>query len=266
MDLFFVASKVLWGLAAPANALVALAGAGLLLQLVRRLRWIGQVFVFLSVSAFALLGVLPVDRLLLAPLETRFERPETPPDRIRGIVVLGGAVDPRIAAADAGLGLLDSAERLVEGAALARAYPDALLVHTGGSGLLLRQDVTEAEAAARAFAALGLPADRALFESASRNTWENAVLTREMVRPRPGEAWLLVTSAFHMPRSVGVFRRAGWDVVPWPVDRRVAADQPFRPGFDVGGGIAAAETAVREWIGLAAYRLAGRTDALFPSP
>jgi uncharacterized SAM-binding protein YcdF (DUF218 family) len=69
-----------------------------------------------------------------------------------------------------------------------------------------------------------------------------------------------------MPRSVGVFRRAGWDVVPWPVDRRVAADPPFRPGFDVAGGIEAAETAVREWIGLAAYRLAGRTDALFPSP
>jgi uncharacterized SAM-binding protein YcdF (DUF218 family) len=264
--LFFVASKVFWGLAAPANALVALAGAGLLLQVSRRLRKLGQAAVLLSFSCFLLLGILPVGRLLLAPLETRFERPETPPERIRGIVVLGGAVDPTLAAFGDGLGLLDSAERLVEGAALARAHPDAVLVHTGGSGLLLRQDVSEAEAAARVFAALGLPADRVLFESASRNTWENAVLTRELVRPRPGETWLLVTSAFHMPRSVGVFRRAGWDVVPWPVDRRVAADPPFRPGFDVAGGIEAAETAVREWIGLAAYRLAGRTDALFPSP
>jgi len=266
VDLFFVASKVFWGLAAPANALVALAGAGLLLQLSRRLRKLGQAAVLASFCGLLILGTAPVGRLLLVPLETRFEQPETPPERVRGIVVLGGAVDPTLAAAGEGMGLLDGAERLVVGAALARAYPDAVLVHTGGSGLLLRQDVTEADAAARAFAAMGLPADRVVFESASRNTWENAVLTREMVRPRPGETWLLVTSAFHMPRAVGVFRAVGWEVVPWPLDRRVATDAPIRPGFDVAGGIATAEVAVREWIGLAAYRIAGRTDALFPSP
>ena len=64
---------------------------------------------------------------------------------------------------------------------------------------------------------MGVPPERMLFETAARNTHENAVLAHALAKPRPGETWLLVTSASHMPRSVGVFRRAGWDVVPWPV-------------------------------------------------
>lgn len=266
MDLFFAASKVFWALAAPGNALVALGVAGLLLGLARPLRRVGRVLVAVCILGFLAIGLLPVDRLLLGPLETRFQRPAEPPAAVRGIVVLGGAVDPVLARATGDMGLLDAAERLLAGAELARLHPDAVLLHAGGSGLLLRQDVTEAEAAARVFAAAGLPEGRVVYESASRNTWENAVLGREAVRPLPGETWILVTSAFHMPRSVGVFRAVGWDVVPWPVDHRVALGEPSAPALDVARRLSALHLAVHEYVGLAAYRLSGRTADLFPGP
>ena len=67
---------------------------------------------------------------------------------------------------------------------------------------------------------LGLAAGRVIYEERSRNTSENAEFSLAIARPQPGETWLLITSAFHMSRAVGSFRRAGWNVVPYPVDFR----------------------------------------------
>jgi uncharacterized SAM-binding protein YcdF (DUF218 family) len=113
----------------------------------------------------------------------------------------------------------------------------------------------------------GIPASRIELEGASRNTHENAVFTRELVRPKPGERWLLVTSAHHMPRSVGSFRRAGFAVEPYPVDWRTrGAPDLARPFGIAAGGLARTDVAVREWVGLLVYWLTGRSSALFPGP
>jgi uncharacterized SAM-binding protein YcdF (DUF218 family) len=149
---------------------------------------------------------------------------------------------------------------------LARRYPEARLVFTGGQGTFLQGSLTEADVARELWTAMGLPPGRVLYEDRSRNTHENAVLTRELAAPRPGETWLLVTSAQHMPRAMGVFRRAGWDPVAWPVNYttggtpRAWYDAPFPTRLNQFEG------ALREWVGLLAYRLLGRTGALFPGP
>jgi uncharacterized SAM-binding protein YcdF (DUF218 family) len=116
------------------------------------------------------------------------------------------------------------------------------------------------------FDSLGLPPGRVLFESASRTTFENAILSRDLVAPSPGQTWLLVTSASHMPRSVGVFRRAGWPVMPWPVGYKTmrAGAAPF--ALTLGVRIENLDWAFHEWIGLVAYRLMDRTDSWFPAP
>jgi uncharacterized SAM-binding protein YcdF (DUF218 family) len=114
---------------------------------------------------------------------------------------------------------------------------------------------------------LGVPAEQMVFEEKSRNTWENAVFTRDLVKPKPGETWLLVTSAWHMPRSVGIFRHVGFPVVPYPVAYRTFGDgREFRGYVSILDRLALLDLGVREWIGLLAYRLAGKTDALFPAP
>ena len=264
--MFFVLSKVLWIAAAPTNVMIALALAGAAAALAGR-RW-GRRLCFAAVLALLLCGCLPVGRLLLRGLEDRF--PQAALDGLpppAGIVVLGGAIDQVVGAARGQVALGAAAARLTEGAALARRFPGAELVYTGGSNALVSQIGGEAEDARRLWVDLGVDPARIRVEDRSRNTEENARFTRALVAPAPGQRWLLVTSAYHMPRSVGLFRAAGFDVVPVPVDYRSTDGwRDWLPTADLAAGLVALDVATREWIGLVAYRASGRISALFPSP
>ena len=260
----FALSKLLWGLAAPGNLLLLAVAAGVVLLALGRRRaglWLAGSALVLMLAA----AVLPVGAWMARPLEARFPPGELPA-RVDGIVVLGGAIDP-LASAESGRPELNAAaDRLLALAWLAGRHPEARLVFTGGSGRLLDQHLPEAPVAAEALRRMGLDPDRLTLEGESRNTWENAVLAHRLAAPREGEVWLLVTSAMHMPRSVGCFRKAGWTVVPWPVDLRVPAAEARRLDFDLSGGLDRINAAAREYLGLLAYRLMGRTDALLPGP
>src|SRR5690606_24838751 len=158
-----------------------------------------------------------------------------------------------------------SGDRFVEAAVLARRYPEARVVVTGGTGSMMLEGEGDGDTAPRLLTALGVEPGRLVLENKSRNTYENAVFTREIVKPQAGETWLLVTSAFHMPRSVGLFRKAGFDVVPWPADYRTAGNEYFGLAQDNEiDSLQNTALAIREWIGLVAYRLTGRTDTLLP--
>lgn len=263
-DLAFLLSKLLWWPLRPGTAAILLALLGLVL-LWRGRRW-GRWPALLGIGFFALLALLPMGQWVQLPLEDRFPRPGAEPPRIDGIVVLGGAVEQRLTEARGLPALNGAAERMTEPVALLRRHPEARLVFTGGSAGLLPGALSEADVARQLWRDLGVPPDRMAFETESRNTHENAVNTRRLAQPKPGEIWLLVTSASHMPRSMGVFRKAGWQVVPWPVNYRTghSAAVQFETSFPVR--LQEFEWGTREWIGLVAYRLMGRTDALFPGP
>lgn len=227
-----------------------------------------------TLSILAVLGVvvavLPFGAWLIVPLENRFPPVSTLPARVDGIVVLGGALDPHVSFARGQPAIGGDVERLLAGARLARAYPKARLVFTAGSGLLLRQERKDAEVARQVFVDLGLDDEirrgRVLFENQSRNTYENAVMTRDLVRPRDGEVWLVVTSARHMPRAMGVFRRAGWFVTAYPVDYATDGHYALQPGFNFAGGLGGLGGGIKEWVGLLYYYVIGRTETFFPAP
>ena len=261
----FVASKVLWTLAAPANALLLLLSAGLILCWTRWRR-AGIFLISLATLAFLAIAILPVSSWLYIPLENRFSRPERLPESIDGIVLLGGATVPGLTAARGQPALNRSAERVTTFVALARRYPEARLVFTGGSGSLTPGSLRQADVVRELLAMLGLDVSRVTFERDSRNTAENARYSRELVKPQSGETWLLITSANHMPRAVGCFRRVGWNVTPYPVDYQTSGATGFRPGFNFGGRLNSLNRATHEWIGLIAYRLLDRTTALLPGP
>ena len=187
------------------------------------------------------------------------------PDRVDGIVVLGGVVDQFLSEARGQTVIGGAVERITVSARLARQYPDARIVYSGGSGALGRQELKEASYVKPVFAQLGVTSSRLIIEDQSRNTAENATLTKELVKPAPEETWILVTSAFHMPRALGVFRRAGWSVIPYPVDYSTEPDQGFRLTGSLMAGFISFGVSLREWIGLVAYRLTDRTDAFFPA-
>jgi len=261
----FVLSKVLWFVFQPTNLLLLLV---LVLSWCAFLRHRSAPTLLLAVtgSGLFLAALLPVGLWLALPLEERFARPDAPPERVDGIVVLGGAQTPSVTAARGVLAVNGRAERLIEGVALARRYPQAKLVFSGGSGVLIGGRGNEADVNRLYVALAGLDPDRPLYENRSRNTYENAVFSADLVAPEAGEVWLLVTSASHMPRSMGIFEEIGWDVVPWPVDYSTTGGPEMPPSFEFAEELDRLDQAVKEYIGLAAYRLMGRTSALFPGP
>lgn len=261
--MFFFLSKMFWFLAVPSNLLVLLAvlGTGLLFT---RWRRTGRAACAASALGLVVAGFLPLGVFLLGPLENRFARPPADAPAPDVILVLGGALDTDLTMVRGVVSLTDAGARMTEAVALARRYPEARLVFSGGSGRLVGAGTPESAAAQLFFRQMGVDPARLSFESRSRNTHENAVFTRDLFQPKPGERWWLVTSAFHMPRSMGIFRQAGLPVTPWPAHYYTAPGK-FR-WFEVSYGLRLTEVGLREWIGLAAYWLSGRTDALFPGP
>lgn len=262
--MFFYLSKMFWLVAQPLNFAIILIVAGLVLALLRWLRFsmllAFAAFLILALSAWTTLGAL-----MLHPLEERFARPPAPPQKVDGIVVLGGGLEGGINLVRGGYELNDSGDRFIEAAILARRYPDARIVVSGGTGTLVLEGEGDAETAPRLLTALGIAPQRLILETRSRNTHENALFSKQLADPKPGETWLLVTSAFHVPRSVALFRKAGFPVVPWPTDYRTAGNEPF--GFARDNAMDSLQNVtvgLREWIGLVAYRLSGRIDELLP--
>jgi uncharacterized SAM-binding protein YcdF (DUF218 family) len=264
--MFFVLSKVLGFFAIPSNLVMALGLAGVLLLATRFVR-AGRRLIVASIIVLAILGYSPVGNLLIIPLEQRFPPWDAARGAPDGIVVLGGAISPDVSTARNDVALNEAAERMTTMVELARRYPNARILFSGGSPALFFSEVPEAEFAVRLLQSLGIPRDRVLVEEQSRNTVENAVFSRLIAQPKPGERWLLVTSAYHMPRSMGVFRAAGFAVEPYPIDWRTRGlADAMRPFPTLAEGLRRTDTAVREWVGLVAYWLTGRSSELFPRP
>ena len=264
--MFFVLSKVLGFFTVPSNAVAVICTLGVILLLASRRR-AGASLLALGVVLLLLFGYSPAGNVLLLMLSERFPAWQFDGREPDGIIVLGGPIDSEASAARNALETDSSAERLLAMLELARRFPKARIVFSGGSGNLVLNSVAEAPLAGQLLARFGVAPDRVVLEDKSRTTEENAVFTRKLVSPKPGERWLLVTSAFHMPRSIGTFRRAGFDVEAYPVDWRtrgwIDATMPFDK---LSAGLARMDVAVHEWTGLLAYRLSGRSSALFPSP
>jgi uncharacterized SAM-binding protein YcdF (DUF218 family) len=263
--MFFVISKALWLAADPITLLLACALLGGLI--VRRAPRAGRALTLSGAGALLVVGILPVGVLLLRPLEERFPGP--PPDSAPpyGIIVLGGPINVGLSRAHGQTALEEGAARLTEAAVLARRFPATKIIYTGGSAGPIDANHSEAAEARNLLVALGVDASRIEIETRSRNTDENARFTAALVKPKPEQTWWLVTSAWHMPRSMGLFEKAGFSVRADPVDYRSFGDaRDYLPDREPSRGLRLFELAVHEWIGLAAYHLAGKTDAWFPGP
>ncbi len=269
--MFFYIAKVLWFLLQPSTLIALLIGYGSILIWTGWARW-GRRFVTFGAILLLVAGLSPLGNALILPLENRFPRADLDrPPPPAGFIVLGGAEDRLVGAARNAPALNESAERVVEAAMLANRFPDAKIAFSGGEAGVLYTAGSEAEGAAALFIALGIARDRLILESAARDTYENAVLLKKELAQRgdlgAGKRWLLITSAYHMPRAMGAFRQAGFDVEAWPVDYRTRGrDDLTRPFDKVSEGLRRVDVAAREWVGLLAYWLTGRTDALFPAP
>ena len=264
--MFYILSKLYKSFLSPIPLLLFLALAGAILAFGRTARF-GRMLAIASLLALVVIALTPIGRTLIAPLENRFSPPSTDAPPPYGIIVIGGAI--KGAESDArGEAVFDEGERVVQAALLAKRYPEARIVFTGGAGALTGAGGNHEAAQAKALlVALGVDPARVTLEDQSRNTDENARFTAARVRPKPDQRWWLVTSAFHMPRSMGLFEKAGFDVVAYPVGfRTLGRGHPLLWSLDAGQNLQTFAIAAKEWVGLAIYRGTGRIDRLFPAP
>lgn len=263
--MLFYLSKIFWFLIQPLNLAIFLLAFSLL---VAWFGWrkLGGFTALLSFLILALSSWTSLGALMLNPLEERFQRPPLP-NKVAGIVVLGGGFEGAVNLARGGYDINSGGDRFLEAAVLARRYPGAKVVVSGGTGTLVLEGEGDADTAPKLFEALGVPASRLVLETESRNTYENVENIRQLITPGPNETWLLVTSAFHMPRAMGLFRKAAIPVQPWPVDYRTSGNEGIGVMRDnPADSLQTTTMAVREWIGLIAYKFVGRIDSVFPGP
>ncbi|MEZ5853410.1 MAG: YdcF family protein [Hyphomicrobiaceae bacterium] len=267
--MLYVISKVLWIILQPSAFLMIVLVTGLSLTRTRRGERTGKRLAWFAAASLLLCGVLPVSTLLLLPLENRFPTASVPQGSAdyAGIIVLGGAEDGRISAARGQLHTNEAGERISQAATLALRLPTTRIAFTGGAAFSALGEISAAEPIAAWWISLGISPARIITENRSRTTYENALYLRQLLKPKPGERWLLVTSAAHMPRAMGVFRHTGFTVTAYPVDFRTSGlDELADPSTSIPAGLKRLDDAAKEWIGLLAYWLMGRTSALFPGP
>ncbi len=262
-DLFFYISKLIWFLISPDGLLVCLLVLCLLSYVARWYRLL-RLLAGGFCLAVLIISFVPVGSYLTKPLENRFSANPPLPEAVDGIIVLGGSTETVQSAFWDQLQQNSSAERLIYFSHLARLYPEATLVFTGGNGRLDRDRPSEADILINRIDVLGFDTARIVFEPDSRNTHENAIFSKRLINPKPEETWVLITSASHMPRSVGVFCGAGWSVLPYPVDHQTSPET-LELAFDFSKHLSELKVAMREWVGLTAYYWTSKTSAWFPN-
>ncbi len=263
--MFFYLSKIFWFFADPGNVLLIVLCLGAALVFRRRDK-LGRRLLALAAAVSFVVAVVPIGENLLIVLENRFPVVQNLPDSIDGIIVLGGVVDETVSKARGQMSIGGAVERMTEFAALSKEFPYAKLVFTSGSGKLLTQDIKEGDVIGPLLESLGVDLNRLQIENQSRNTYENALMSKQLVNPTPAETWILITSAFHMPRTVGIFRQVGWHVFPYPVDFDFKGEPVYAPTFNLLAGYGYLSRAIHEWLGLLFYWLTDKTDSLFPGP
>lgn len=219
-----------------------------------------------AVVLLAIVVLLPVGNFLVHGLENRFPKWDASRGVPDGVIVLGNAISPELSSAVGEPVFSGNGSRMLAMGKLARDYPSARIVYSGVDGRLSGNGIREADFIYPTLDNLGIPRERVQLETRSRNTVENASFTKVLVNPRPGERWLVVTSVRHMPRAIGCFRKAGFQVEAYPVGWQSVHALDARWGRGLAYGLDRLNAAAYEWIGLLAYRLSRRTAELFPSP
>jgi len=261
--IFFYLSKIIWALISPDTLLLVFILATLFLLFLKKYQTATKLLTFVSIILI-IIAVLPIGKWMLYPLETRFQTNPALPENIDGIIVLSGAEAAKLSSVWNQIELGGAVERSLYFLSLAKKYPKAKLVFIGGSGSIFQQDLKEADVAKKLYQQQGFDTNRIVFERKSRNTFESAINSTKLIKPVKNEKWVLITTAWHMPRSVSVFCKAGWPVIPFPVDHSVNKDNIFTMEFNLLGNLRTLKKGIKEWVGLFAYYATGKTTSIYP--
>lgn len=263
--MYFYLSKTLGELIFPSTFILLVIVCGLLLWR-SRVAWLGRRLTVIGLVLLLIACLTPLGTVLIVPLENRFppwDETRGPPT---GIVVLGGVVSTYLSLSRKNISLGAASGRLIAAVELQRRYPALRIVFSGGNSNLIFKGRSESDFAAQFLENMGVPKANVTVDNSARNTEENAVNAKKIANPKLGERWLLVTSALHMPRAMGLFRAAGFSIEAYPVDYTTGGwhDVLALPSVSLLAGFGRLDPATHEWAGLLVDRIMGRSLTLFP--
>lgn len=226
----------------------------------------GNRLIGVAMALVLFFGFIPVGPLMLNWLEYQYEKPEKLPANISGIIVLGGMFDGHLSRETGEIAANSNIERMICFTELAKKYPNARKVFSGGSGDISHPDASEADVARAYLDRIGMDEKSVFYDMDSRNTYENAEFSKELMNPTEKQNWVLITSAFHMPRSVGIFEKLDWNVIPYPCDYNTTskATDVFGTPLDAMRNFRMLNIAVKELIGSVVYYVTGKTAFILP--
>lgn len=253
-------------LTVPSNLIALLLTLGTI-ALVAGLRRPGVIAIGAATALLLVCGYTTVGIALQYPLERRFPPSppvSSPPD---GIIILGGAINAALTTDGRPIPINEAGDRFTVIPALAATYPDARIFIASGGAPAATPNDTELTLGTELLTGMGIARDRISGDDRSADTWDNARFAYDALRPQPGQTWLIVTSAVHMPRTIGAFRASGWTgLTAWPVDYRTLGTEWPGTHPALSTGLGRIDGAAHEWLGLVAYYLQGRSPTLFPGP
>ena len=262
--MFFYLSKIVWAIIQPTVFLAFVLMTGVVLLAFGKRR-MGLIAVGFGTACYCAIILLSAGQFLIAPLESRYPANPQLPEKVDGILVLSGPLDRRMTNARQQLSIRDGAERYLEFAKLLRQYKDAKAVISGGNPSLNSELEGQAIFAKQILERIGIEESRVIFEINSRNTDENIRFSYNLLKPSSGSRWVIITSAYHMPRVQAVLKKLKWNAIPYPVDFRSEGQNGRRLfTMDSGESFAAIDLATKEYIGILSYYLTGKSAALWP--
>jgi len=261
--MFFIISKIFWIIAAPLNLLGFSTLIGLLIRFWKKA--LGNRILIITAWVFVMLGFLPIGHNMLVFIERQYNLPSPMPERVDGIIVLGGAFNAHLSHQTGQIAVNSNVSRMSDFIALSKRYPDAKKVFSGGSGNFQNPNHKEADDAYNFLNMMGLNADEFIYERESRNTFENVSYSKALLNPQKGERWIVITSDFHMPRTMAIFKQLDWDVTAYPSGSKTRGEYQIWPlQLNIMNNYFKLHRSLKEIIGVGVYYLTGKSALFFP--
>ena len=258
----FYLSKFLWYFFNPFNCIILLFFLSVILNFLKFLR-LSKIILYFTFLLFFITGVLPTGSYLLYLLEKNYHNKINLPEKVDGIIILSGATNPFLTKEYDQIALNDSVERLTESIQLMKKYPKAKVFFAGGSGYAQYPDLNHSDVAKKFYESLDVNTKNIFFDKKSRNTYENIVFAKKKFNPNINEKWILVTSAFHLKRSISIGEKLGWELIPYPTDYKLSKKFKWKLSFSFYQNLGTLQHSSHEWVGIISYYLMGRSSKIF---
>ena len=258
----FYLSKIIWLVLSPFNVFILFTILTIILYLINFRK--SSIVIFLTNSLYLIIiSFMPIGDYLIHKIEKEYHAKFKIPEKLDGILILGGATNPSLYKEFNQISVNGSAERLIESVNLIKKFKNSKVIFSGGSGVINRPDLGHSQVAKLFYKKMGVLDNRIIYENNSRNTYENILFSKKIGKPKINDNWLLITSASHMKRALLIASKNNWEFIPYAVDFKTMKKFKFLPNLNLLANINSFQYGSHEWLGLISYYLMNRTNKIF---